>query len=244
MVGDDSNVSSVFRYWRDQSGSVISTNYVDVVTRHRDGGTLYAATGGRIRGAGTSTSDSIPAMLSNGEMVLRAAAVKKIDAVYGRSFLNTLNAVGSVEKAMQPSAFALNARRKSQAYATGGRVSTANGSWNVEVNPVIKVELPANTGNTTNNTVTINGVESSDRRIATRWKPLSLPPPGNATCVRADRQRTVASQFVSACNGFLLFPNIVKKGLSWLKVPAISSAAAGVAAYKPISSRRTRHRPS
>lgn len=124
------------------------------------------ATGGRIYGPGTSTSDSIPAMLSNGEMVLRAAAVKKIDALYGRSFLNTLNVVGSVEKAMQPSAFALNARRKSQAYATGGRVSTANGSWNVEVNPVIKVELPANTGNTTNNTVTINGVESSDRRIA------------------------------------------------------------------------------
>lgn len=144
VVGDDSNVSSVFRYWRDQSGSVISTNYVDVVTRHRDGGTLHAATGGRIRGAGTSTSDSIPAMLSNGEMVLRAAAVKKIDAVYGRSFLNTLNAVGSVEKAMQPSAFALNARRKSQAYAICGRVSTANGSWNIEVNPVVNVEANGN----------------------------------------------------------------------------------------------------
>lgn len=102
------------------------------------------ATGGRIYGPGTSTSDSIPAMLSNGEMVLRAAAVKKIDAVYGRSFLNTLNAVGSVEKAMQPSAFALNARRKSQAYATSGRVSTANGSWNVEVNPVVNVEANGN----------------------------------------------------------------------------------------------------
>lgn len=102
------------------------------------------ATGGRIYGPGTSTSDSIPAMLSNGEMVLRAAAVKKIDAVYGRSFLNTLNAVGSVEKAMQPSAFALNARRKSQAYATGGRVSTANGSWNIEVNPVVNVEANGN----------------------------------------------------------------------------------------------------
>ena len=102
------------------------------------------ATGGRIYGPGTSTSDSIPAMLSNGEMVLRAAAVKKIDAVYGRSFLNTLNAVGSVEKAMQPSEFALNARRKSQAYATGGRVSTANGSWNIEVNPVVNVEANGN----------------------------------------------------------------------------------------------------
>lgn len=102
------------------------------------------ATGGRIYGPGTSTSDSIPAMLSNGEMVLRAAAVKKIDAVYGRSFLNTLNAVGSVEKAMQPSEFALNARRKSQAYATSGRVSTANGSWNIEVNPVVNVEANGN----------------------------------------------------------------------------------------------------
>lgn len=102
------------------------------------------ATGGRIYGPGTSTSDSIPAMLSNGEMVLRAAAVKKIDAVYGRSFLNTLNAVGSVEKAMQPSAFALNARRKSQAYATGGSVFTANGSWNIEVNPVVNVEANGN----------------------------------------------------------------------------------------------------
>lgn len=102
------------------------------------------ATGGRIYGPGTSTSDSIPAMLSNGEMVLRAAAVKKIDAVYDRSSLDTLNAVGSVEKAMQPSAFALNARRKSQAYATGGRVSTANGSWNIEVNPVVNVEANGN----------------------------------------------------------------------------------------------------
>ena len=102
------------------------------------------ATGGRIYGPGTSTSDSIPAMLSNGKMVLRAAAVKKIDALCGRSFLNTLNAVGSVEKAMQPSAFALNARRKSQAYATGGRVSTANGSWNIEVNPVVNVEANGN----------------------------------------------------------------------------------------------------
>lgn len=102
------------------------------------------ATGGRIYGPGTSTSDSIPAMLSNGKMALHAAAVKKIDALDGRSFLNTLNAVGSVEKAMQPSAFALNARRKSQAYATSGRVSTANGSWNIEVNPVVNVEANGN----------------------------------------------------------------------------------------------------
>lgn len=36
------------------------------------------ATGGLIRGPGTSTSDSIPALLSNGEYVIRAAAVRKL----------------------------------------------------------------------------------------------------------------------------------------------------------------------
>jgi hypothetical protein len=36
------------------------------------------ANGGYITGPGTSTSDSIPAMLSNGEYVLRASAVDKI----------------------------------------------------------------------------------------------------------------------------------------------------------------------
>ena len=45
------------------------------------------ATGGFIRGAGTSTSDSIPAMLSNGEFVIKASAVRK----YGTGFLNAVN---------------------------------------------------------------------------------------------------------------------------------------------------------
>ena len=46
-----------------------------------------AATGGAIYGAGTGTSDSIPAMLSNGEYVVRAAAVKQL----GVPFLDALN---------------------------------------------------------------------------------------------------------------------------------------------------------
>ena len=45
------------------------------------------ATGGYISGAGTSTSDSIPAMLSNGEFVIKASAVRK----YGTGFLNAVN---------------------------------------------------------------------------------------------------------------------------------------------------------
>lgn len=47
------------------------------------------ASGGRIIGPGTGTSDSIPAWLSNGEYVVRAAAVQK----YGTQFFDGLNAM-------------------------------------------------------------------------------------------------------------------------------------------------------
>jgi hypothetical protein len=48
------------------------------------------ASGGYIRGPGSGTSDSIPARLSNGEFVMRAAAVSKL----GVGFLNHLNNAG------------------------------------------------------------------------------------------------------------------------------------------------------
>lgn len=51
------------------------------------GGTVAAATGGHIRGPGTSTSDSIPARLSDGEFVVRAAMVSR----YGVDFLHAIN---------------------------------------------------------------------------------------------------------------------------------------------------------
>ena len=48
---------------------------------------VAAATGGYISGPGTSTSDSIPARLSNGEFVVNAASVKK----YGIDYLHAIN---------------------------------------------------------------------------------------------------------------------------------------------------------
>lgn len=45
------------------------------------------ATGGMVRGPGSGTSDSIPALLSNGEYVIRAAAVSRL----GQGFLDLLN---------------------------------------------------------------------------------------------------------------------------------------------------------
>lgn len=51
------------------------------------GSMRFQAAGGYISGPGTGTSDSIPAMLSNGEYVIKASSVSK----YGLEFMNALN---------------------------------------------------------------------------------------------------------------------------------------------------------
>ena len=51
------------------------------------GGAALVATGGHISGEGTETSDSIPAMLSNNEYVVKASSVRK----YGTNFLDAVN---------------------------------------------------------------------------------------------------------------------------------------------------------
>lgn len=43
----------------------------------KDGGIVHAATGGKVTGPGSGTSDSIPAMLSNGEFVINAKATRQ-----------------------------------------------------------------------------------------------------------------------------------------------------------------------
>lgn len=94
------------------------------------------ATGGRISGPGTGTSDSIPAWLSNGEAVLKASSLRKLDAKYGRGFFNTLNATGDVpagSRIAKPSSTALEYRRQSLAYASGGRVRQQSGMFEVNV---------------------------------------------------------------------------------------------------------------
>jgi TP901 family phage tail tape measure protein len=60
-----------------------------VVYKARRGGGILKLTdgGGRVRGPGTKTSDSVPAMLSNGEYVVKAASVDR----YGLQFLEALN---------------------------------------------------------------------------------------------------------------------------------------------------------
>lgn len=85
----------------------------------------HKATGGRISGPGTGTSDSIPMWLSNGEHVIRAAAASKLDRTVGPNFLNVLNATGDLDRAVSQArtSYARSARDMSRsAYAADGRV--------------------------------------------------------------------------------------------------------------------------
>lgn len=77
------------------------TIYLNVVRSEQGKG---AASGGYITGPGSATSDSIPAWLSNGEYVMRAAAVDK----YGVGMFHQLNALnfakgGEVKKELKQS---------------------------------------------------------------------------------------------------------------------------------------------
>lgn len=120
----------------------------------------HNATGGRISGPGTGTSDSIPMWLSNGEHVIRAAAVDKLDRTVGPNFLNVLNATGDLDRAVSQArtSYARSAVDMSRsAYAAGGRVEKMM-SGLYEVN----VQVPARTGTTVNQTFNTKVVRSND----------------------------------------------------------------------------------
>ena len=83
------------------------------------GGTKKLASGGFVSGAGTSTSDSIPARLSNGEFVQPTSAVNH----YGRGFMEAIRSKKfpkvSVREGNLPE---ISKTRAVQKYATGGMV--------------------------------------------------------------------------------------------------------------------------
>lgn len=75
-------------------------------------GVKFKAAGGLITGPGSGTSDDVPAMLSNGEFVIRAAAVQRL----GLGLLARLNQADRVPAAV---------RRALPAFATGGLVGAS-----------------------------------------------------------------------------------------------------------------------
>ncbi|MCT9620738.1 phage tail tape measure protein [Curtobacterium sp. C2H10] len=88
-----------------QKTITVTTNRVTTGTADNTVG-IFKAAGGYISGPGTGTSDSVPAMLSNGEYVIRERSVKK----YGTGFLDRVNRGHYASGGLV------------QRYATGGRV--------------------------------------------------------------------------------------------------------------------------
>lgn len=93
-----SAAASGIRAIQSQLGELRDKTVNVTVNRIARGVPQTQATGGYITGPGTATSDSIPAMLSNGEYVIRAAAVDR----YGEQFFHRLNAMRYAQGGLVP----------------------------------------------------------------------------------------------------------------------------------------------
>jgi len=82
------------------------------------------ATGGLVRGAGTETSDDIPAMLSNNEFVMNAKAVRK----FGPNYLSRMN------QGLMP----IGLNNGTVEYALGPRIADASVIFKVELEKNLK----------------------------------------------------------------------------------------------------------
>lgn len=99
------------------------------------------ADGGAVSGAGTGTSDSIPARLSNGEYVIKASSAKAL----GTNFLDRLNSVGDGRTIR-------SGRLPRFKYADGGEVRTEDSQLENTMPMQQANELPPTVGVTMNMT--------------------------------------------------------------------------------------------
>ena len=99
-----------------------TSNLIDVIQKSKEG--KGKSIGGYISGAGTGTSDSIPAMLSNGESVINA----KSTAMFG-GLLSAINVAGGGKK-----------------FASGGIAGYAGGGKAGSIGENIKVTFPEDLG--------------------------------------------------------------------------------------------------
>jgi len=84
-------IDSLFSFLGSAGGGEVASPSIGGFIKAKSGGVLRLAKGsgpgGSVRGPGTATSDSIPAMLSDGEYVMKAASVKK----YGVQMMEAIN---------------------------------------------------------------------------------------------------------------------------------------------------------
>ncbi|KAA8829341.1 hypothetical protein [Bifidobacterium tissieri] len=147
----------------------LTSKTIDVVTNFITNGSPagHSATGGPVVGPGTSTSDSIPMMLSNGEYVVKASSVKALQARYGAGFMDTLNAT-----AVLPASVGLASVSESRVLARAVQASVRDSLRSITVN------VPAAKGETrVDDTALIGEIRALRREIpeAIMAKPALYP---------------------------------------------------------------------
>ncbi|WP_414451291.1 tape measure protein [Burkholderia sp. 22PA0099] len=121
-------------------GASVAGNYG--VGQNTYGFTIARASGGIVRGAGTATSDSIDAKLSDGEFVVRAAAVQRPGV---RGLLERINGQGM--GAAVSSGFA---RFASGGFVGGGGAAGAAGGLALSISAPVTVQNGAGSGGAAN----------------------------------------------------------------------------------------------
>ena len=117
------------------------------------------ARGGYVSGPGSQTSDSIPAMLSNGEYVIKASAVAK----YGKGFLDSINSGRYSLAGLASGGYA-------QALPSAG-ISASAGSYGNRLINSLRQQSGMNSNASSynpvyNNHITISGTDLSKKEIA------------------------------------------------------------------------------
>ncbi|SFB48413.1 phage tail length tape measure family protein [Azotobacter beijerinckii] len=132
------------------------------------GSSVAAATGGHVTGPGTTTSDSIPAMLSNWEYVTRAAVVQQPGAL---AFLDSFNRHGMA---------ALDDYARRVRHATGGLAGVPAPALPAPSLGTTRLAEPAKALSTTvKNAINLNLVDSPERIASI----LNTPPGVEAVTV-------------------------------------------------------------
>ena len=87
LVGSD-GFTYKFKVFKEDKKMIRMGDPIPPIKKAEGGYIKHFKPGGKVKGPGTSTSDSIPAMLSDGEYVVKASSVKK----YGTGVMDALNA--------------------------------------------------------------------------------------------------------------------------------------------------------
>jgi len=184
----------------DKNGKIIgrwaSENYASnpwdkkVVSYNKGGKVKYFEPGGKVSGPGTGTSDSIPAMLSNGEYVIKEKAVKQ----YGVNFFDKLNA----QRLHKGGPVGHRHGSTTEGVEQGGKLMGPIEAWQDANKQVVKIEVPPITANFDTNSYTLNKEQRLElQKIAKdliKHKLASIVVQGHTDSVGKEKDNKILSQ--------------------------------------------------